>query len=116
CFDTAREVGAAQAAKPAHQSGSALGDCGGGSVSVVLFSETNWTGDALYLAATSSWDNLSSFGFDNRMKSWANQKSCNETLADGTNGAGDRLVLGAGQWSLDAGTWKNKASSAFVSF
>ena len=81
---------------------------------VALFSSTNWSGDEIDFVQTTGWANLANYGWNNRMQSWANQKTCSDFLADGNSGGGDVLTLGAGAFQLNAGAWKNKASSANV--
>jgi hypothetical protein len=123
CFDTRAQLRDAVAAAARAGTAAAPNDaappppsCGGSSTSVQLFSGTDWSGNELVLSGTSGWVNLADYGFDNDMESWANSKTCNATLADGTAGGGAQLTLGANSYSLNAGSWKNRASSENVIF
>jgi hypothetical protein len=89
--------------------------CGGSSSFTTLYDDVNFGGASLSFASTSGWVNLSSYGFDNRMESWVNDRDCNATVADGTLGGGAQLTLAANGSSSNVGTdWKNKASSIRV--
>ena len=122
CFDTRAElhdtvVAAARAGTtPAVNGAGTLSSCGGSSTEVQLFSGTNWSGDQLIFVSTSGFFDLADYGFDNDMESWASSKTCNAFVADGTGGGGSVLTLGAESYSLNAGSWKNRASSISVVF
>jgi len=125
CFDTREQlhdvVAIAARAGTAAEAKSALSavpasSCGGSSTEVQLFSGTNWSGDQLIFVSTSGFFDLADYGFDNDMESWASSKTCNSFVADGTGGGGAVLTLGAQSYSLNAGSWKNRASSISVVF
>ena len=122
CFDTRAQlqdaVAIAARTGTAGEAKSAVtaSDCGGSSTEVQLFSGTNWSGNQLVFVSTSGFYNLADYGFDNDMESWASSKTCNSFVADSTNGGGSILTLGAQSYSLNAGSWKNRASSISVAF
>jgi hypothetical protein len=93
----------------------AAASCGGSSVYLRLYDDIGFNGATLWRHQTTDWDNLSPYGFDNRMESWINDKSCTTIVADGTSGSGDVLGLAANSSSSNVGlTWKNRASSIYV--
>jgi hypothetical protein len=120
CFDTRTQLHdavaiAAQVGTPAEAEGAVpASNCGGSSTEVQLFSGTNWSGNQLIFVNTSGFFDLADYGFDNDMESWASSKTCNAFVADGTGGGGSVLTLGAESYSLNAGSWKNRASSISV--
>jgi hypothetical protein len=122
CFDTRTELHdavaiAAQVGTGAEAEGAVPeSNCGGSSTEVQLFSGTNWSGNQLIFVSTSGFFDLADYGFDNDMESWASSKTCNAFVADGTGGGGSVLTLGAESYSLNAGSWKNRASSISVVF
>jgi hypothetical protein len=122
CFDTRAQLHdavaiAARAGTAAEAKGSVpASSCGGSSTEVQLFSGTNWSGNQLIFVSTSGFYNLADYGFDNDMESWASSKTCNSFVADDAGGGGAILTLGAQSYSLNAGSWKNRASSISVVF
>jgi hypothetical protein len=122
CFDTRAQLHdavaiAARAGTAAEAKGAVpASSCGGSSTEVQLFSGTNWTGNQLIFVSTSGFYNLADYGFDKDMESWASSKTCNAFVADETGGRGNILTLGAQSYSLNAGSWKNRASSISVVF
>jgi hypothetical protein len=120
CFDTREQLRdavaiAAQADTAAEPTGAVpASNCGGSSTEVQLFSGTDWSGNQLIFVSTSGFFDLADYGFDNDMESWASSKTCNAFVADGTGGGGSILTLGAQSYSLNAGSWKNRASSISV--
>jgi hypothetical protein len=122
CFDTRAQLQdavaiAARAGTAVEAKGAlAAAGCGGSSTEVQLFSGTNWSGNQLIFVSTSGFYDLADYGFDNDMESWASSKTCNSFVADGQGGGGSILTLGAESYSLNAGSWKNRASSISVAF
>jgi hypothetical protein len=122
CFDTRAQLHdavamAARASTAAEATNSVpASSCGGSSTEVQLFSGTNWSGNQLIFVSTSGFYNLADYGFDNDMESWASSKTCNSFVADDAGGGGAILTLGAQSYSLNAGSWKNRASSISVVF
>ncbi len=125
CFDTREQlhdvVAIAARAGTAAETKSAMSvapasSCGGSSTEVQLFSGTNWSGNQLIFVSTSGFFDLADYGFDNDMESWASSKTCNSFVSDGTGGGAAILTLGAESYSLNAGSWKNRASSISVAF
>ena len=100
---------------PAGQA-SPMTSCGGNGLFVTLYADTGFGGNSLSFPSTGgAWTNLAPYGFDNDMEWWSNTTGCPATVADGTNGTGDRLSLAAHSSSSNVGsTWKNRASSINV--
>ena len=121
CYDSQADMkdalGASARQNPAAQASPLASSCGGSGLFVTLYSDTGFGGTSLSFATTSgAWTNLAPYGFDNDMESWSNTTNCAGTVADLTNGNGDRLTLAARSSSSNVGTtWKNRASSINVS-
>jgi len=119
CYDSQADMkdalGASAKQDPAARL-SPLASCVPAGTFVTLYSDVSFGGDSLSFASTAGWTNLAPYGFDNDMESWTNSTNCNAVVADGTNGGGAQLTLGARSSSSNVGTsWKNRASSILVS-
>lgn len=112
CYDTSSEMYAARDRLLSQRRTLEALSCGSNAVTV--FTGANYSGSSLALYGSANWRNLDGFGFNNTVESWVNQRTCDNLLADGANGAGDWLVLGANSKAASMGSWANRASSAFV--
>jgi hypothetical protein len=89
-----------------------LSSCG--TSTVTLFSGPNYTGTYVSYSAAGAWQSLVSDGLNNTVESWVNQTTCQQLLADTTNGGGDWFPMAANSKSGSMGSWANRAGSVFV--
>ena len=111
CFDSEREMRGAigepeQPDKPTYAAAAA---CSG---LVTLYDDEVFAGASLSFGTMSGWQNLTNYGFNDRMESWRNNRNCAAIIARDINGGGGQLALAASS-SDDAvaANWKNQASS-----
>ena len=80
-----------------------------------LFDFVNWSGDLFILSSCCAWNNLSNYGFNNRVSSWRNRLSDDGQLAKDAGGGGTKLCLDNNSYSSSMPSgWDNAASSARV--
>jgi hypothetical protein len=82
---------------------------------VYLYENTGFGGRVLQFRDPAIWQNLSTWAFDDQMSSWRNDTGCAVWAAEGNDGAGSWLTLGANSSNGNVGaTWDNRVSSIYI--